>query len=62
MWLSGKQLYLGGFESEEDAAKAYDIAALASKGKDFNTNFPAQSYQAELAQLRTASKVSSNPC
>ena len=57
LWLSGKQLYLGGFESEEDAARAYDIAALASKGLDVPTNFGMASYQAELQQLKDASKV-----
>ena len=57
LWLSGKQLYLGGFESEEDAARAYDIAALASKGLDVPTNFGLASYQAELQQLKDASKV-----
>lgn len=58
LWLNGKQLYLGGFESEEDAAKAYDIAALASKGVGVSTNFGHKCYEMELAQLNNASKVS----
>lgn len=31
LWLKGRQLYLGGFDSELDAAHAYDLVALACK-------------------------------
>ena len=31
LWLNGRQLYLGGFDSEFDAAHAYDLVALACK-------------------------------
>ena len=40
LWLKGRQLYLGGFNSEEDAARAYDIVALSCKGLHVATNFP----------------------
>jgi hypothetical protein len=35
----GRQVYLGGYEAEEHAAEAYDIAALKAKGRGANTNF-----------------------
>ena len=34
-----KQLYLGGYESVEAAAQAYDIATLKVKGSEAATNF-----------------------
>ncbi len=57
LWLSGKQLYLGGFEREEDAARAYDIAALACKGPMVATNFDSSEYTEELDAVRGCSKV-----
>ncbi len=33
------QVYLGGYEHEEHAAEAYDVAALKSKGPGVKTNF-----------------------
>ena len=59
LWLSGKQLYLGGFEREEDAARAYDIAALACKGPMVATNFDSSEYSEELDAVRGCSKVCS---
>ena len=34
---TGKQVYLGGYELEEHAAEAYDVAALKCKGKKVKT-------------------------
>ena len=34
-----RQVYLGGYEHEEHAAEAYDVAALKSKGMHVKTNF-----------------------
>jgi AP2-like factor (euAP2 lineage) len=58
LWLQGKQLYLGGFETEEDAARAYDLAAIACKGPEVHTNFPASFYAEELLELEGQGKVS----
>ena len=35
----GRQVYLGGYEAEEHAAEAYDVAALKCKGPRVKTNF-----------------------
>ena len=35
----GRQVYLGGYEHEEHAAEAYDVAALKTKGRCVQTNF-----------------------
>ncbi|DBA97354.1 TPA: hypothetical protein ACH3X1_015089 [Trebouxia sp. C0004] len=50
LWLEGRQLYLGGFQTEPDAARAYDIAALSCKGPHVLTNYPEESYAQELQE------------
>ncbi|KAL0054979.1 hypothetical protein WJX82_005407 [Trebouxia sp. C0006] len=50
LWLEGRQLYLGGFQTELDAARAYDIAALSCKGPHVLTNYPEESYAQELQE------------
>ncbi len=49
LWLNGRQVYLGGFCSEEEAARAYDLAALGCKGPSAEINFPAADYVKELS-------------
>ena len=45
---TGKQMYLGGYEKEEHAAEAYDVAAMKCKGtkgaRKVKLNFPASKY------------------
>lgn len=51
LWLNGRQLYLGGFDSQADAAKAYDLAALACKGPSAIVNFAASEYETQLKEV-----------
>ena len=50
-WVKKKQLYLGGFDCEEKAARAYDIAALVCKGLGTHTNFACDDYKSTLEHL-----------
>ncbi len=58
LWLAGKQMYLGGFQDEDDAARAYDLAALACKGLSVPTNFPVEGYTESLTEIGGSSRVS----
>lgn len=49
LWLEGRQVYLGGFATEEEAARAYDLAALGCKGGNAEINFRRTDYAATLA-------------
>lgn len=54
MWSEGKQVYLGGFGLEVQAATAYDLAACRFRGLDAQTNFCMSRYSAELADESTS--------
>jgi AP2 domain len=51
IWSEGKQTYLGGFDSECEAAMAYDLAAVKFRGQGAIANFPVDNYRAELNNL-----------
>lgn len=51
-WVQKRQLYLGGFDSEEKAARAYDVAALVCKGLDAQINFQLGDYLHHIQMLR----------
>ncbi|CAN6449533.1 unnamed protein product [Victoria cruziana] len=48
----GRQVYLGGYDKEEKAARAYDLAALKYWGPTATTNFPVSSYSKELEEMK----------
>ena len=51
IWQEGKQIYLGGFDAEEQAALAYDLAALKFRGLDAQTNYDKSTYEQEMLQF-----------
>ncbi|KAG8043766.1 hypothetical protein GUJ93_ZPchr0458g22343 [Zizania palustris] len=48
----GRQVYLGGYDKEEKAARAYDLAALKYWGATTTTNFPVVEYEKELEEMK----------
>ncbi|KAG8063617.1 hypothetical protein GUJ93_ZPchr0003g16855 [Zizania palustris] len=52
----GRQVYLGGYEKEDKAARAYDLAALKYWGSNATTNFPKESYAKEIGEMQNMSK------
>ncbi|XP_061364028.1 AP2-like ethylene-responsive transcription factor AIL1 [Gastrolobium bilobum] len=48
----GRQVYLGGYDKEEKAAKAYDLAALKYWGPTTHINFPLSTYEKELEEMK----------
>ncbi|XP_027348105.1 AP2-like ethylene-responsive transcription factor AIL6 [Abrus precatorius] len=52
----GRQVYLGGYDKEEKAAIAYDLAALKYWGPTATTNFPVSKYSKELEEMKSTGK------
>ncbi|KAH7405043.1 hypothetical protein KP509_15G054600 [Ceratopteris richardii] len=52
----GRQVYLGGYDSEEKAARAYDLAAIKYWGPTTTINFPLEDYEKELEEMKKMSK------
>eukprot|EP00249_Psilotum_nudum_P006894 c20143_g1_i1 orf=194-2578(+) len=52
----GRQVYLGGYDKEDKAARAYDLAALKYWGPTTHINFPLTTYEKELEEMKTMSR------
>ncbi|KAJ4959098.1 hypothetical protein NE237_026209 [Protea cynaroides] len=52
----GRQVYLGAYDDEEAAARAYDLAALKYWGPDTILNFPLPTYQEEIKEMEGLSR------
>eukprot|EP00261_Vitis_vinifera_P021244 XP_010652396.1 PREDICTED: AP2-like ethylene-responsive transcription factor At1g16060 [Vitis vinifera] len=52
----GKQVYLGAYDEEESAARAYDLAALKYWGPSTFTNFPVSDYEKEIEIMQGLTK------
>ncbi|KAL6505348.1 AP2-like ethylene-responsive transcription factor plt2 [Orobanche gracilis] len=51
-----RAVYLGGYDKEEKAAKAYDLAALKYWGSSTTTNFPIINYDKELEEMKNMTR------
>lgn len=52
----GRQVYLGGYDKEEKAARAYDLAALKYWGPTTTTNFPISNYEKEIDDMKNMTR------
>ncbi|XP_004240254.1 AP2-like ethylene-responsive transcription factor AIL6 isoform X1 [Solanum lycopersicum] len=52
----GRQVYLGGYDKEDKAARSYDLAALKYWGTTATTNFPASDYTKEIEEMKHMTK------
>ncbi|XP_009355053.2 ethylene-responsive transcription factor WRI1 [Pyrus x bretschneideri] len=52
----GRQVYLGAYDSEEGAARTYDLAALKYWGPGTILNFPLETYTKEIEEMEKATR------
>lgn len=52
----GRQVYLGGYDMEDKAARAYDLAALKYWGPSTHINFPLENYHQEIEEMKNMSR------
>ncbi|XP_034916839.1 AP2-like ethylene-responsive transcription factor ANT isoform X2 [Populus alba] len=52
----GRQVYLGGYDMEEKAARAYDLAALKYWGPSTHINSPLENYQKEIEEMKNMTR------
>lgn len=52
----GRQVYLGGYDNEDKAARAYDLAALKYWGTSTHTNFPLENYRQEVEEMKSMTR------
>ncbi|XP_047311697.1 AP2-like ethylene-responsive transcription factor ANT [Impatiens glandulifera] len=52
----GRQVYLGGYDMEEKAARAYDLAALKYWGPATHINFALENYEKELEEMKNMTR------
>ncbi|KAF8395026.1 hypothetical protein HHK36_018965 [Tetracentron sinense] len=56
IWDCRKQVYLGGFDTDHAAARAYDRAAIKFRGVDADINFDLSDYDDDLKQMKNLTK------
>ncbi|XP_019195586.1 PREDICTED: AP2-like ethylene-responsive transcription factor ANT isoform X2 [Ipomoea nil] len=52
----GRQVYLGGYDMEEKAARSYDLAAIKYWGPATHINFPLENYHQEIDEMKNMTR------